>query len=571
MIKIGSSIRLKVILLIAGALGLSAVSTVILGTQLILQDKTSYIYDYSASQIDALSAKLSTTYSPFTQLHLWPNNFNLNQNLEVFSAALGVRHIPHQNPPKLPSSQNFQFQISNDKKNIQMWARLPNSSYELFEGHELTEELKSISKEFSICILLPKSQQVLRALERDNLKKVSGCDELKDLVQTNYQKGAQEVTLHHEKFIVSYETIIQGSLTLLSVIPSDVAFQSAKTLIRRSSVLELSLFFLIVGFSILLIRTVISRINELTHATESVSSGNFDLQLSSLQSNDEVGLLANSFTLMSKKIKELLHQTEQKVRMEKELETAQLIQQKFLPQGTFTDQNITIHGISKAASECGGDFWQQASLKNRVIFLFGDITGHGVSSALLTAAAYGAFQSTTLQLLEQEKLSAISPETTLKAYGSSIHHAIESIAKKESVFQCILVLFDRETQALYQMNSAHPAPYIREAVDGKWRSLQAPPANALGDTDWVQNEVLKYELKSDATLFFYTDGVYDHRKSDDQKIHKKEVLHLLSTHSESKELPNLVMNYALDFFAGDSSNRPDDMTFVQIDWKSRPE
>ena len=571
MVKFRSSIRLKVILLIAGALGLSAVSTVILGAQLILQDKTSYIYDYSASQVDTLSAKLSTTYSPFTQLHLWPKTLNLNQNLEVFSAALGVKRIPHQNPPVFSPSQNFQFQLSKDKKNIQMWARLSNSTYELFEGNELTAELSSISKEFSICILLPQSKQVLHALERDNLKKFSSCDELKGLVQTSYQKGAQEVTLNHEKFIVSYENIIQGSITLLSVIPSDVAFKSAKTLIRRSTFLELSLFFLIVGFSILLIRTLISRINELTQATKSVSSGNFDLQLSSLQSNDEVGLLANSFTLMSHKIKELLYQTEQKIRMEKELETAQLIQQKFLPQGTFTEQNITIHGVSKSASECGGDFWQQASLQDRVIFLFGDITGHGVSSALLTAAAYGAFQSTTLQLLAQESLSDISPEAILKAYGSSIHHAIESIAKKESVFQCILVLFDRKAHALYQMNSAHPAPYIRESSDGKWKSLHAPPANALGDTDWVQNEVLKFELKGDTTLFFYTDGIYDHRKSDDQRIQKKEVLKLLSAHAESKDLPNEVMNFALEFFSGDSSNRPDDMTFVQIDWKYRPE
>jgi serine phosphatase RsbU (regulator of sigma subunit) len=564
MLRLKISLRTKIILLISGALGLSAISTVFLGANLIVQDKTSYIYDYNSSQVGMLAAKLESSFRPLTKVDVWPKSA---ETLNHFADAVGLERIQESIQPVLGSNQNFTFTISEDGKKLHLWTKTASGSLASFAGSDLDVESEAISKEFSLCIVQPKTKQVLYHLERPGFKQFSSCEEASKQLQTGFEKGARELTLNSHRFIVSYQSILNGSLLLMSVIPSEVAFLSARNLVRRSTILELSLFFLIIGIVLLLVRTVVSRINELTEATREVSSGNFDLRLSKLKSNDEVGLLANSFSVMSQKIKELLVQTEQKVRMEKELETAQMIQQKFLPHDVFVDGPIRIYGQSRPASECGGDLWQAAKLGERVIFLFGDITGHGLSAALLTASIYGAFVSTTLQLKESEKTNYLNADEILRTYGTAIHESIESIAHGEATFPSILVLFDHATKRMSVLNSAHPAPYFWVETEGRWKALLAKVAIPLGETEWVNNEITSVDLSAGIDLFFYTDGLFDNRQPDQAKLNKKEVLALLANNPRSDQLVEDTMAMALHFFGPEPQARPDDITLVQIKWR----
>jgi serine phosphatase RsbU (regulator of sigma subunit) len=554
-------------LLMSGALGLSAISTVLLGAKLIVQDKTSYIYDYTSSQAGTLSAKLSSSFLPLTDIAAWPIKLaSHSRTLETFATALGLEIAPDQNPPALQADQTFTFTVSDDGKKLRFWTKLATGDLASFFGQNLDVESKSVSKEFSLCILSTQTKKVLYRLERSDFKQYSDCQDVSDHLKIGFEKGAHELELNQRHFIVSYESVVKGSLILLSIIPSDVAFLSARNLIWRSTVLELSLFFLIIGIVILLVRTVVSRINELTEATRDVASGNFELQLSALKSNDEVGLLANSFSLMSQKIKELLAQTAQKVRMEKELETAQIIQQKFLPQIAYSESKMRIHGMSRPASECGGDFWQYAKIGDQVIFLFGDITGHGVSAALLTAAVYGAFASATLQL--QTGAEKTTPEQMLRICGRAIHTAIDSIAHGEASFPSIIAVFDQTHQKMFLLNSAHPAPYFWLAEENRWKLLQSKTAIPLGEKDWVNNEITSVDLTQGIDLFFYTDGLFDHRQPDQGRLSKKDILAHLAQSQSSDRLVENTMDLALKFFGDEPLSRPDDITIVQIKYRA---
>jgi len=45
----------------------------------------------------------------------------------------------------------------------------------------------------------------------------------------------------------------------------------------------------------------------------------------------------------------------------------------------------------KPPTQCGGDWWSFSELPDdRVMIIIGDVTGHGVGSAMITAAAKGA-------------------------------------------------------------------------------------------------------------------------------------------------------------------------------------
>src|SRR5690606_18202755 len=108
-----------------------------------------------------------------------------------------------------------------------------------------------------------------------------------------------------------------------------------------------------------------------------------------VRSSDEIGELGAHFDVMADRVQALLVETQQKAMLEKELDIARMIQETLLPQpGLTRHHGISFAGFFRAASVCGGDFWQYNELDDaRVVLSVGDVTGHGVPSAMISAAA----------------------------------------------------------------------------------------------------------------------------------------------------------------------------------------
>ena len=85
--------------------------------------------------------------------------------------------------------------------------------------------------------------------------------------------------------------------------------------------------------------------------------------------------------------------------LEKEMSVARSIQRSILPANgrTLSTPGGEVCGLVRPASECGGDFWACATVGDQVVLFIGDVTGHGVGSALLTAAARSCFDTLVLE------------------------------------------------------------------------------------------------------------------------------------------------------------------------------
>src|SRR5690606_15173135 len=105
--------------------------------------------------------------------------------------------------------------------------------------------------------------------------------------------------------------------------------------------------------------------------------GNFDLRLASA-SQDEIGALSQSFNVMSEKIRGLIQESMEKVRMEGELAIASTVQQTLIPPPDFKNENLEIRSHYQSASECGGDWWGFFGVGDRVAVFIADATGHGL-------------------------------------------------------------------------------------------------------------------------------------------------------------------------------------------------
>jgi serine phosphatase RsbU (regulator of sigma subunit) len=120
-------------------------------------------------------------------------------------------------------------------------------------------------------------------------------------------------------------------------------------------------------------------------------------------------------------------------------------------------------------------------------------------------------------------------------------------------------------------NAAHNPPYALTRNDRKkaGRSLIGKPIGALGMSDQYQVQVDQFQLTPGEMILMYTDGLFDQRLSDAQKIQKMPFLESLrepamSASATAKSICNEVVLRAFDFFGRNADDRPDDITIIII-------
>jgi sigma-B regulation protein RsbU (phosphoserine phosphatase) len=110
------------------------------------------------------------------------------------------------------------------------------------------------------------------------------------------------------------------------------------------------------------------------------------------KNHDEIGALARRFVELQDKLgaylTELTSTAKAKQRAEHQLEVAREVQESLLPQEPPQIPHFRVDGWSQPADETGGDYFDWLMLPDgRAVLTLGDVTGHGIGPALVTAAS----------------------------------------------------------------------------------------------------------------------------------------------------------------------------------------
>ena len=193
--------------------------------------------------------------------------------------------------------------------------------------------------------------------------------------------------------------------------------------------------------------SLLRHLGKLTQATIEISKGQFDLTLN-IKSKDEFASLGKSFENMSKEIKRLLVETQEKARMESELKTAQMVQNTLFPPGKFKTDNLEVEGVHRSASECGGDWWFYFKHATGFYGIIADATGHGAGAALITAAAKSAIN-----------LMKVQKDLNLLKLTQALNHALYETAYGEILMTGFIFHFDLNGN-LFAINASHEPPVV---------------------------------------------------------------------------------------------------------------
>jgi serine phosphatase RsbU (regulator of sigma subunit) len=296
-------------------------------------------------------------------------------------------------------------------------------------------------------------------------------------------------------------------------------------------------------------------IKMLAWRADQIARGDLETRVE-VSSTDEIGLLGENFNYMADQLVVLLRQTAEKATMEKELEVARTIQETLVPNNDTVDRGfVRLAGYFQPASQCGGDWWTYHDLVDgKVLVVIGDVTGHGVPSAMITAAAKAACD--VARAVNNDNVSC----TQLLEI---MNKAIFESAKRKFVMTCFASILDPKARTITYANAGHNFPYLYRTVDGKgdFGSLMTR-GNRLGDLAESKYASKTQELLPGDLLVWYTDGIVECENDKGEEYGEKRFRASIrrAAHLEPAEIREQVVGASLQFFA--DRPRKDDITMV---------
>lgn len=376
------------------------------------------------------------------------------------------------------------------------------------------------------------------------------------------ESGAQEYDFNGEHFLGSFQNIGQG-LFVVSRTSWKKAMAATYSLTEKFILLGLMAVSLAIIITIFFTKNITIPVNRLFHATKSVAQGNFEVNLN-VTSRDEIGALTQSFNAMSLQISRLILERMKKVQMENELKIAATVQQTLIPPAACSGKGFKIQSYYQSANECGGDWWGYFESPGKVTLMIADATGHGLPSALVTAAAHSCASMIGKLVAEHPEL-VFNPARILSFANQVIHDA----TKGSIMMTWFVVTADLKNRTLTFANAGHTIPWVfKKTADPntpfEMKSL-AISGHRLGESlEFNHFEEQTFFLNENDIIFVYTDGLLEAKNLSGQQFGKKRVRTILS--ETVKEGPEKMLEETLNQFRAHNEGKPldDDLTMVAL-------
>ncbi|SNS36382.1 sigma-B regulation protein RsbU (phosphoserine phosphatase) [Granulicella rosea] len=246
----------------------------------------------------------------------------------------------------------------------------------------------------------------------------------------------------------------------------------------------------------------------------------------------------------------------QRERMNREMEIAREVQERLFPQTLPQVSWGSIAGACRPAQEVGGDYYDVFALPHgRLGIAIGDVSGKGISAALLMASLRASLRS--LMLDDPRNLARMMGKINDLVYEAS------AASKYASLFFCVL---DPAEGSLRCVNAGHNPPVVlRRDATGAWRESRieadGPVVGLLPIARYTEQSI---QLAPGDLLLLYTDGISEAMTAEDVEWGEDGMI-AAAAHTfdgTAKAAVDSILNAADRFTAG--APQHDDMTVLAL-------
>lgn len=249
---------------------------------------------------------------------------------------------------------------------------------------------------------------------------------------------------------------------------------------------------------VVLTRQITKAIADLYHATQYVQSGDLTHRVR-IERRDQLGVLAESFNLMTGSISGLIEEQKKRQRLENEISIAREVQNQLFPQKLPVVPGVEMEAICKAARSVSGDYYDFIQLSpTHLAIAVADISGKGISAALLMASLQAALRS--------QMLAAGSECMSTAELVSRLNKHLVRNTGDDRFATFFIAVYDSATRTLRYTNAGHlPSFLISKDV-----ALHLDKGGmVLGVDENCCYEEGTVSVPSDSLLVGYSDGLVE--------------------------------------------------------------
>ncbi|MFQ5777209.1 MAG: PP2C family protein-serine/threonine phosphatase [Terriglobia bacterium] len=295
--------------------------------------------------------------------------------------------------------------------------------------------------------------------------------------------------------------------------------------------LALELVALWIGVS--LMRTITTTVNDLQVATEQVQATNFSHRIR-VRGRDQLSGLAHAFNSMTASIERLIQESKEKQRLQNELEIARQVQEQLFPRKTPELKTLELVGRCRAARVVSGDYYDYGlAAEGKLMFTIGDISGKGISAALLMAT----IQSILRTQVYASRLLTRDEDLKLAELVSRVNRQLCATTSTEKYSTLFVGLYDDATRRLTYTNAGHLDPIVLGRNGSQVLSVGGPVVGLFSDLHYEQATI---QLEPGDWFVAYTDGLTEVENSYEEEYGSERLVAFLERTADNRSPERLV-------------------------------
>lgn len=321
------------------------------------------------------------------------------------------------------------------------------------------------------------------------------------------------------------------------------------------SLLYLTAFLLAVTLAVALILSrlfstgIIEPVRSMQAAMARVEKGDLAATVM-VNSNDELGVLAENFNRMTEGLKD-------RYRLQRSLDLAKDVQQSLLPAKDPRFPGLDIAGKSIYCDETGGDYFDffdsVGTDSQKYGVAIGDVSEHGIPSALLMASARA--------FLRQRSALAGSVANVVSDVNRQLTRDVEDSGRFITLFY---LQIDRVNRSLSWVRAGHEPAMLYDPSTDRFEELTGTGI-ALGiNESWRYLEEKRTGLAAGQIILLSTDGIWEARNPQDKMFGRQAIYRIIrrNSHTGAAEIQGAILTDLNRYQQGVAPT--DDITLVII-------
>lgn len=309
---------------------------------------------------------------------------------------------------------------------------------------------------------------------------------------------------------------------------------------------------------IVMTRTITTAVDELYRATQHVQAGDLTFRVR-VPHRDQLAALGESFNSMMHSVSVSIEDQRQRQRLENELSIAHEVQLQLFPHSLPKLPGVELDAICRAARTVSGDYYDFVRISpTRLAIVLADISGKGISAALLMANIQAVLRSDVLRYRDGQPGSFGAKLNTAEIVSHLNRHLFRN-SSDERYATLFLGVYDTETRKLSYTNGGHLPPlYI---CHDRVQRLETG-GMVVGLFDDVPFDQGVMEIEPGSLLIVYSDGLIEPENVYGEEFGTERMIGIAA---QNKEASAHVIAEALMQAAEQWSGKPeqaDDMTVI---------